>query len=148
MALEPFSTQATIGQRVTDARVLGWAREPDDETTIDTDKLNQAIQEASGRILGVLLSRYGETELESWTLTTAPAQVLHISDGLCVGILSNSAFSQNEECQEIYDEAKAYLEALRTFEMDLYGVVEGYTDVSVVEAQDDDDIDDATYFNT
>jgi len=148
MALNPLSTQASIGQRVTDARVLGWSRDPADEDAIDSDKLNQAIQEAAGLILGYCQQRFGETEIESWTTTTAPVQILRISDGLCVGILSSSNFSQNDECQQIYDAAIQDLTDIRDYKLAVYGVDEGYTDIVEVEEPEDDTIEENTYFNS
>ena len=152
MALTEFSTLTTIQQRTNTQRILGWTDDVDDSTP-DAATLTQGYQFASGLIFESLQKRYGETELASWTISTAPARILAISDDLCIWYFSSKNSSQNKLIEEKYQRALASLEAIREGTSALYGASEGTTDTSETVSGDDlvnpflvDDAD-PVYFN-
>jgi len=136
MALTEFSTLTSIQQRTNAQRVLGWT-DDDDDSTPDSATLTQGYQFASGLIFEHLNQRYGETELASWTISTAPARLLAISDDLCIWYFSGKNSSQNDLIEEIYLKAIASLEAIRDKISDLYGVSESVAGTSETVSGDD-----------
>jgi len=144
MDLTAFSTQATVEARASSARVKLWTDKNKDGTP-DPDTLTQGFQFATGLIFEKLQQRYGETELASWTISTAPARILRISDDLCMWVFSSGLNAQNPLIQVIYDEAIQSLDDIASTKVSLYGATEGVTLTSSTEAPDDPF--DRTYFN-
>lgn len=136
MALEEFSTLASIQQRANSKRILGWT-DKDGDSIPDPATLSQGYQFASGVIFEYLNKRYGEAELASWTISTAPARVLAISDDLCIWYFSSSNNSQNELISILYDAAITSLTAIRDKQSDLYGATEGVDGTSETVSGDD-----------
>lgn len=145
MALNPLSTQASVEARASAARVLLWTDKDDDDTP-DPVTLDQGFQFAAGLILEYCNQRYGETEAGGWTLTTAPARILRISDDLCMWYFSSGNFSQNPLIETIYNAAIASLEGIRDKTVSVYGAVEGVTGTSDTD-EPTNPFDDRTYFN-
>jgi hypothetical protein len=158
MSLEVFSTQTTLENRKDALGLLTWTDDDDDDTP-DSATLAQAFQEASGKIFEYLLPRYGETELASWTISTAPDRILRISDDLCIRFVATRHHSQNELIQTIYDEAIESLRAIRDHESGLYGasytlrtcttekLVSDSTDNASSDEESENPFKDRTYFN-
>ena len=144
MALTEFSTQATVEARANSARVKLWTDKNRDGTP-DPVTLTQGFQFATGLIFEYLTQRYGEAELSAWTIATAPARVLRISDDLCIWYFSSGNQSQNPLIQAIYDAAIDSLESIRDYNSSLYGAVEAVDGNSVTE--DPESPFDKVYFN-
>jgi len=145
MALPEFSTLTSIQQRANAKRVLGWT-DKDGDTVPDPGTLTQGYQYATGVIFSYLNTRYGETVLEAWTISTAPARILALSDDLCIYYFSSSNNAQNPLVLRLYNDAIAALERIRDNVESLYGVVEDMSDKYEVDDLDAA-YDDREYFN-
>ena len=126
MVLEAFSTRATVNARAETDRITIW-------TGDDSTKEAAGFQFASGLIFEYLLPRYGEATLESWTISTAPARVLSLSDDLAVWYFAGGKNALNPLVQEIYDAAIASLTAIRDRVSGLYGATAGTTGRTVTD---------------
>lgn len=129
MALEEFSTLASIQARANSKRVLGWT-DKNADTIPDPETLAQGYQFASSFIFQYICQRYGETQIAAWTISTAPARVLSLSDDLCIWYFSSSNNAQNPLIAQIYEEAIKTLEGIRDGTLSLYGATEDMTDES------------------
>ena len=132
MALTEFSTQASVEARANSARVKLWTDKNRDGTP-DPATLTQGFQFATGLIFEYLTQRYGEAELSVWTISTAPARVLRISDDLCMWYFSSGNQSQNPLIQAIYNAAIDSLESIRDYTSVLYGATEAVDGNSATE---------------
>ena len=146
MALEALSTQATVEARASAARVKLWTDKNKDGTP-DPTTLDQGFQFATGLIFGHLVKKFGETVLASWTISTAPAEILRISDALCMWYFSSGNNSQNELVREIYQDAVQRLIDISSGARRLYGVVAGVTSTTTTDTLDDPFEDEGAYWN-
>ena len=79
------------------------------------------------------MPRYGESVLESWTISTAPARILAISDDLCMWYFAGGNNSQNPLIDQIYEAVIASLTAIRDRVSGLYGATASTTGRTVTE---------------
>lgn len=146
MALTEFSTQESVETRTADKRIKFWS-DKDGDKIIDPEVLTAAFQFAAGKISEYIVQRYGETEFESWTIDTAPARVLSLSDDLSVYYLATRLNSVNDLIQTIYNDAITTLEGIRDKTIFLYGATEGITGASAT-GEPDDPFSDRLYYNS
>jgi phage gp36-like protein len=148
MALEEFSTQASVEARASEEGLLLWT-DKDGDDSVDATTLTQGFQEATAIIFGYLQKRFGSTELASWTLSDCPALIPRISDALCIGIFSGGNYAQNPNFEKIYNNAITMLKEIRAGDMDLYGATESTTQTSqtekLVNELEDPTLTDRTY---
>lgn len=107
-----YSTQATIEAKATSNRVRIWG-DKNADGTIDPASLSQALAFAKSRILAHVWRRYGDTEINSWTDTTAPDLIKGISDDLALYYLASGANAVNPVIDLNYKDATAQLVAIR-----------------------------------
>lgn len=107
-----YSTQATIEAKVTALRVRIWG-DKNGVGTVDPASLLQALAFAKSRILAHVWRRYGDTEVKSWTDTTAPDLIKGISDDLSLYYLASGANAVNPVIDANYKDAIAQLVAIR-----------------------------------
>ena len=145
MSLPEFSTLTSIQLRANSKRIKGWT-DKDGDTIPDSDTLTAGFQYASGLIFEYLVHRFGETQIEEWTISTCPARLKAISDDLCIHYFSSSNNSQNELIRQLYDDAIQSLTAIRDSQAGLYGATEDMTDKYVFE-EADSQFEDMQYWN-
>lgn len=118
---EYYSTQTSIENRMSAARLLGFVDQDGDDTP-DSGALESGFQEARAIIRGALKRDYDTDTIDAWTDTTRPELVGMISDWLCIGVyyVNNPRFQ--DYANGLYDKALALLDKIREGKMDIYSL--------------------------